>query len=125
MKYIKKNLWAKILVALFAVLPIVTFGQASTPAPVVPLKNPLGENGPTSIEVFLLKFLQGAIKLGLPIVALAIIYCGFLFVKAQGNPEELGKAKEALMYTLIGAAILLGAVGITNLVINTVTGITN
>ncbi len=88
------------------------------------ITNPLGTNGPTSIEGFLAKILEAAIKIGTPIVALAVIYCGFLFVKAQGNPEEITKAKEALMYTLIGAAILLGAVAISKLVIDTVTTIT-
>lgn len=46
---------------------------------------------------------------GVPIVALAIIYTGFLFVSAQGNSEALTKAKKSLLYTLIGAALLLGA----------------
>ena len=46
---------------------------------------------------------------GIPIVALAIIYTGFLFVQARGNSEELTKAKKVLMYTLIGGALLLGA----------------
>lgn len=123
MKFIKKNLWAMVLVLLFTIVPVVSLAQATTPAASVPLKNPLGDNGPSSIQAFLVKILEGAIKIGIPIVALAIIYCGFLFVKAQGNPEEITKAKEALMYTLIGAAILLGAVAISRLIIDTVTSI--
>src|SRR5258708_934701 len=54
-------------------------------------------------------FLTGALKIGIPVIALAIIYCGFLFVEARGNSEKLSKAKEALLYTVIGAAILLGS----------------
>jgi len=42
-------------------------------------------------------------------VAIAIIYSGFLFVTAQGNSEKLTKAKKALLYTIIGAALLLGS----------------
>jgi len=53
--------------------------------------------------------LTGALKIGIPLVALAVIYCGFLFVFARGNSEKLTKAKDALLYTLIGAAILLGS----------------
>ena len=41
-------------------------------------------------------------------------------MKAQGNPEELTKAKEALLYSLIGAAVLLGAWAITKVVFDTV-----
>jgi len=45
----------------------------------------------------LLKMILGAIlDLAIPIIVLAIVYVGFLFVKAQGNDGELTKAKEAL-----------------------------
>jgi hypothetical protein len=36
-------------------------------------------------------------------------YAGFLFVKARGNEKDLQTAKDALLYALIGGAILLGA----------------
>lgn len=56
-------------------------------------------------------------KIIMPIAAvcivLAIIYSGFKFVMAQGDPGEIKKAREGLMYVLIGAAILLGATGIS------------
>lgn len=68
-------------------------------------------------------FLEGAIRIGIPIVALAIIYCGFLFVQARGNKEQITKAKDALMYTLIGAAILLGSWAFAQLISRTVLAI--
>lgn len=58
--------------------------------------------------------------IGVPIVVLAIIYCGFLFVKAMGNPEEISKAKNALLYTVIGAALLLGCFVLANAIAGTV-----
>lgn len=118
MKFIKKNLWVVVFIVTFSIVPIISFAQATNPAPVVPLENPLGET--KTIEAVLQKLLVGVIKIGIPIVAIAIIYSGFLFVKAQGNPEELTKAKEALLYSLIGAAILLGAWAITEVVFDTV-----
>jgi hypothetical protein len=73
-------------------------------------KNPLGGNGGvTSLKAFIEKALDIILTIGVPLVALAIIYCGFLFVMAQGEPAKLTKAKEALLYTIIGAALLLGA----------------
>jgi len=51
---------------------------------------------------------------------LAIIYTGFLFVEAQGSPEKITKAKKALTYTIIGAAILLGAFVIADAIGKTV-----
>lgn len=83
------------------------------------LTNPLGDKI-NSIPAFIQTLLEGVIKIGIPIVALAIIYCGFLFVEARGNSEKLGKAKDALLYTLIGAAILLGSWAIATLISNTV-----
>ena len=74
----------------------------------------------TSLEGLLQTILEGAIKIGIPIIALAIIYSGFLFVEARGNSEKLGKAKDALIYTLIGAAILLGSWAIAQLISDTV-----
>jgi len=64
--------------------------------------------------------LEGLIKIGLPILALAVIYSGFLFVAAQGNSEKISEAKKSLMYTLLGSAILLGSWAIAQLISETV-----
>ena len=63
--------------------------------------------------------------IGVPIVTLAIIYAGFLFVAARGNAEELTKAKKTLMYTLIGAALLLGSFVIAQAIKGTVDDISS
>jgi beta-lactamase regulating signal transducer with metallopeptidase domain len=72
------------------------------------IENPLG-NSVTDLPSFIEKILGFVLVVGVPIVTLAIIYAGFLFVIARGNPEELTKAKKTLLYTLIGAALLLGS----------------
>ena len=74
----------------------------------------------TTVDGFIKDFLIGVIKIGIPVVALAIIYSGFLFVFARGNTEKLGTAKKALTYSLIGAAILLGSWAIAQLISDTV-----
>ena len=84
--------------------------------------NPLG-GGPANIPDFIRALLEGVLKIGIPVVALAIIYCGFLFVSARGNSEKLTKAKSALLYTLIGAAILLGSWAIAQMISATITGL--
>jgi hypothetical protein len=81
------------------------------------LCNPIGVD---SINGLVKTLLEGVLKIGMPIIALAIIYSGFLFVAARGNSEKLTKAKDALLYTLIGAAILLGSWAIAELLSNTV-----
>ncbi|PIP69143.1 hypothetical protein CO033_02140 [Candidatus Nomurabacteria bacterium CG_4_9_14_0_2_um_filter_32_10] len=112
--YIKKNLLKVVLVVFVLVLPILSFAD-DTP---ITIANPLPEV--TSINGLIQNILEGVIKIGMPIIALAIIYCGFLFVSAQGKPESIKKAKDALLYTLIGAAILLGSWAIAQLITETV-----
>lgn len=71
------------------------------------IDNPL--SGVNDIGSFIKKILDIVLTIGIPIVALFIIYSGFLFVTARGNSEKLGDAKKTLGYTLLGAAILLGS----------------
>ena len=73
-----------------------------------------------TINQFIKVLLEGVLRIGIPIVALAIIYYGFLFVAARGNSEKITKAKDGLLYALIGAAILLGSWAIAQLISNTV-----
>jgi hypothetical protein len=75
------------------------------------------------IPTLVREILKIVITVGVPIVALAIIYSGFLFVAAQGNPEKLKKAKDTLLYVIIGAAILLGAYVIAEAIEATVAAI--
>ena len=83
------------------------------------ITNPLGEKI-TDIPSFIKEAVNIVLYVGIPIIALAIIYSGFLFVKAQGNAEALTTAKKTLLYTLIGGALLLGAFVIANAIGKTV-----
>ncbi|MFA6515008.1 MAG: hypothetical protein WCT42_01955 [Candidatus Paceibacterota bacterium] len=88
------------------------------------IHNPLGDNI-QDIPSFIKALINIVLVVGIPIVALAIIYTGFLFVSASGNSEKLTKAKKALVYTLIGAALLLGAFVIAEAIQKTVVDITS
>ncbi len=85
----------------------------------VKLDNPLGDTD--SLPALLGKILDAAVIILTPLVVLMLVYSGFLFVKAQGNPEGLGEAKKTLMYVLIGAAIVLCAKGLSIFVQSTIT----
>lgn len=84
------------------------------------LKNPIKSN---TIQEFVRNILEGVLKVGVPLVALAIIYSGFLFVTALGNPGKIEEAKKTLTNTIIGAALLLGAWGLSELIVETVKGL--
>lgn len=84
------------------------------------LPNPLDNAGIEDIPKFVEVVLNIVLKIGVPIIALAIIYSGFLFVAAQGNPEKLKKARQAFLWTMVGAAILLAAVAIAQAIGGTI-----
>jgi len=122
MKYIKKNLFSiTLLILMFVVflIPVFSFAQVvgDPPLDAGKISNPISAQ---TLEGLIKTILEGVLKIGIPIVALAIVYCGFLFVSARGNPEAIKKAKESLLYTLIGAAILFGSWAIAQLITETV-----
>ncbi|MFA6306522.1 MAG: hypothetical protein WCV70_01355 [Patescibacteria group bacterium] len=53
----------------------------------------------------------GVIFLGL------MIYAGFLWMLARGNEQEVAKAKNIIIYAVIGLAVVLGAYAITELMV--------
>lgn len=77
----------------------------------------------TSVTEVLNGFFKVLIELGAVAVVLAIVYAGFLFVAARGNPEQLTKARTTLFWTIIGALILLGAQVIAGAVQHTITSL--
>ncbi len=68
--------------------------------------NPIGSE---TFTEFVDKILQVVVEIGYVVVVFFIVYSGFLFVSARGNEEQLKKAKTAFLWTVIGAAIVLGA----------------
>lgn len=52
---------------------------------------------------------QIILTVGLPLAALMIIFSGFKFVTAGGNEEQVKKARQMFYWTIIGAAVIIGA----------------
>ena len=113
---------ALVLCLVFA--PHFSSAQSSLPPPAttqdlsIKIANPLGTT--TDLNGFILKLLDGVVLLLTPVIVLMFLYTGFLFVKAQGAAEELTAAKQSLLYTLIGAALVLGAKGFAIVIAATV-----
>jgi len=62
-----------------------------------------------NVPDFLLALVDLVFLVGTPIIVIFIIYAGFLFVTGGDNETKVAKAKFVLMWTLIGAMVLLGA----------------
>ena len=91
-------------------LPVVDVGK---------LNNPF--SGGDTLDALLKTIINNIIlPIGAVLAVLAFIYSGFLFVTAQGNETKISKAKNALLYTAIGTAVLLGSWAISEVLTNSV-----
>ena len=69
--------------------------------------------------------LEAVVRLGGIILVIAIVYVGFKFVVAQGNEEKIKEARGALVWTVIGGLILLGAQAISLVIQETAASFTS
>ena len=54
------------------------------------------------------------------VAGLYILYSGFKFIAAQGNPTKLQIARQNFYNVIIGTALILGSWGIVILTVNTI-----
>jgi len=83
--------------------------------------NPI--KGTDSIDALIAVILGFIVTVGTPIVVIMIIFSGFKFVAARGNPAKLEEAKRSLIWVLVGAAIILGATVLKSVITGTVADI--
>lgn len=116
MKIFKK---ISIQLLLISLLIIPVFIHADTTQVSIDIKNPF--NGGNDLMSLITAILN---KIVMPIAAVAvviwIIWAGFSYVIAQGKPEAIKKAHQRLLWSLVGAGILLGAAAISAVVQSTV-----
>ena len=70
------------------------------------LQNPLGY---CSLTQFLSALLQIVAEIGFPAIVLFMVYIGFLYISAEGNPEKIKKVHGYFLWALVGALLILGA----------------
>lgn len=76
-----------------------------------PFLNPplgTGTNG-SDLKTIFLNIMDVAQTILIMISALYLIYAGFMFVIAKGDPNKIKKAKDALLWGLVGSALVLCA----------------
>jgi len=74
----------------------------------------------SSVAGFTEGFLRAVVYIMFPIAVIFIVYSGFLFVVAQGKPDDLSKAKTNFFWTVIGVGLLLGAWALAVLIKGTI-----
>jgi type IV secretory pathway VirB2 component (pilin) len=130
---IKKGKY-KIFISVFLVSSVLLYivflapvFAGDDPAPPSPsgssFPNPLTVN---SFGELINKILEEVVlPIGAVIAVLFLIYSGFLFVTARGNEEKLSTAKRAFLWTVVGVAVLLGALVISKGIQETICDISN
>ncbi|KPJ55217.1 hypothetical protein AMJ47_01805 [Parcubacteria bacterium DG_72] len=101
----KKVLISIAIVSILA-LPILVLAQSTTPftAPNI------------NIITALRRLIDWIFTIVLIVSVVFLIYAAFTFVTAAGDPEKIRKARQFVIYGLIGIAIAVGAVGLVALV---------
>ena len=84
---------------------------------VVTLQNPL--KGVNSISDLILAFMKIVSYLAVIAGVLMLMWVGLQFVMARGNPEEIKKRSNELLWIVIGIAVILGARILVSVIINT------
>lgn len=76
--------------------------------------------GATSDSNFVTNILNTVYFWGAIIAVIVIVIAGFFFVTSQDNPQRVERARNAVLYAVIGLVVLMFAVFITNFVIEAI-----
>ncbi len=110
------------------ILPAFVFAQPVPPGTVAPkatvihigIENPLKDSDGTLMSLINAVLNNIVMPIAAVAVVMYIIWAGFSYVTAQGNPKKIQEAHDRLLWALIGAGVLLGAAGISAVVKNTI-----
>lgn len=81
----------------------------------------LGHEAPTVVAF---QLINSALSLLAGLCVGLLVYAGFLWIWARGKEDEIQKAKDIILGTVIGLVIVLAALGITYFVFQNVASIT-
>ncbi len=122
-----KKTFASIVILSAVFLPVFTFAQDQKTPTEEPSVTKISINipNPTNAGENLMEVLTTLLtKVIMPVAAVAvviwIVWAGFQYILAQGNSTKIEKAHQQLLWSLIGAGILLGATGISLVVQKTI-----
>ena len=101
----KKYIYSAFLLA----LPLISLAQAPPCTGVI--CNPLGEGA--NIDVLIDRIINFLLYLASPLAVVMIVYAGFLFMTGGDKPEQVKKAKQTLLWTVVGVVILILAKSVT------------
>lgn len=84
------------------------------------LKNPL--QGVEKVDELIVRVIKGFLAVLSLFSLVMVIYGGFLYTTSGGNPEQLKKAKDTIVWALLGIAIAFLSLAIVNFVVKAFQG---
>lgn len=76
----------------------------------------------TSLEALIKAILDVVVQFGAIVAVFFLIYSGYKFIEARGNPGKIEAAQKTFFWTIVGGLIVLGAFVISEVIKNTVEG---
>jgi flagellar biosynthesis protein FlhB len=80
------------------------------------IENPISANNLWDAVIALVNIVR---FVAIPFLVLAIMWSGFLFVKAQGSAEKIGEAKKVFFWTMVATLIILSSIPIAEMIRDT------
>ena len=97
----------KITAIILSIIPTLVLAATNTSTG---LTSPLGQGAEGSdLKTILMNVVDIAQTIVIMITVLYLMYAGLMFVIARGDPEKIKKARNALFWGMIGAALVLCA----------------
>lgn len=88
-----------------------------------PLVIPGNSGSTVTINTLIPALINALIQIGLVVIVLAFMWAGFKYVTAFGDETKIKDAHKIFKYTVIGAAVLLGARALSEILRGTVEAI--
>jgi len=83
--------------------------------------NPLGPCGASFADLFACAF-DAVFWIALALAVLMFLIAAFFFMTAAGDPTRLKRAKDALLWALIGVAVVIVSGGLASVICNVLGG---
>lgn len=116
-----KKLIATIYVTILSLAPAAALAAPAAPAPTIKINVP--KTGPSDVNTIIAGIVNVLIAVAGFASLIVIIVAGIMLATSAGNPETAKKAKDAILYAVVGLIIALLAFAIVNFVLGTFTGI--
>jgi hypothetical protein len=69
-----------------------------------------------TLECVLLRIVKFLLDISVPLAAIMIIWAGFIFATSTGDPQKVEKGKRAIIWAVVGIAIILIHFGFADII---------